>query len=461
MTLTGLGNNIKNDYEMRIHAYFVILILLFSANILNAQSSKGRLKIEVGNNDNSSIPAGFGKPGCLFLLIYTGISDLEIDISSSQGEPMIGKPKYDEYNERFIVALEDSLLRGGFERKYRLIIRHPNYHPNNDFQMTIEDFFQGKLILYVDEELPESLNKKMTPEELFKRGMNYYRGDGEGQGHDYLRAFNLFKIAAEQGHPDAQYYLGYMYEKGLGDIRSNLTKAKVWYRKAAAQNQVSAIYALDRLARQPATVSRPQPRKFKSRSIFSNVNFEPIGDPRPLGVAVGYASKQLKESYGKYPWCYVGEDKEKSFSSSWNAGMYWAPEFGYGMGFQTGVYFEFSLSEYNIISIFECNLSFPLRFQFRYEIVEDLSVFFYTGPCFDFSLAYNMTDNGEKISLYSLNEDLRRFNMLWGVGVGLRWKWFQIMVGGDWGMTSIFRNDSLGTKLNKPFGVTISYNGLL
>jgi TPR repeat protein len=46
--------------------------------------------------------------------------------------------------------------------------------------------------------------------------------------------------AAEQGHAEAQYNLGFCYEKGKG-VKQNYEKAEEWYRKAAAQGHEKAI----------------------------------------------------------------------------------------------------------------------------------------------------------------------------------------------------------------------------
>jgi TPR repeat protein len=54
------------------------------------------------------------------------------------------------------------------------------------------------------------------------------------KGKDYKTAFKLFKTLAEQGNPEAQANLGYMYEYGQG-IDKDLASAVQWYRAAAEQ----------------------------------------------------------------------------------------------------------------------------------------------------------------------------------------------------------------------------------
>ena len=164
------------------------------------------------------------------------------------------------------------------------------------------------------------------------------------------------------------------------------------------------------------------------------------------------------------PW--VGDDEDGAIKTnpSLKAGLYWAPEFKYGIGLQGGVYYEWSTyvspsDALYSIEISEHTVSFPLRVQYRYEILKDLSVFAYTGPSFDVSVEYKTTvsagDMKETLYEYGEDSDLRRFNLLWGVGIGVRYNCVQLMMGGDWGLIDISK--STPAKLNKPFFVTLSY----
>ena len=64
---------------------------------------------------------------------------------------------------------------------------------------------------------------------------------------DYATAMRLWQPLAEQGDADAQFILGYMYNKGEG-VAENDAEAVKWYRKAAdqgyaeAQNNLGAMY---------------------------------------------------------------------------------------------------------------------------------------------------------------------------------------------------------------------------
>lgn len=102
--------------------------------------------------------------------------------------------------------------------------------------------------------------------------------------------------------------------------------------------------------------------------------------------------------------------------------------------------------------------------QWRYEIVPDWSVFVYTGPSFDIGVGGKIKQSGEAFgesapfeeSIYDPEYGFKRFNMLWGVGAGVRWKFLQLRIGGDWGLLNINRMDEKVT-LSKPLHVTLSY----
>jgi len=65
-----------------------------------------------------------------------------------------------------------------------------------------------------------------------------YCGFGEAvsafQKGDYKAAYDEFKPLAEQGNAEAQDYLGYMYQNGLG-VRQDYAEAAKWFRKSAEQ----------------------------------------------------------------------------------------------------------------------------------------------------------------------------------------------------------------------------------
>ena len=57
----------------------------------------------------------------------------------------------------------------------------------------------------------------------------------------HIYSFEECGCAAEQGHPHAQYYVGYCYYHGLG-VNVCRTLALSWFQKAAEQGLVDALY---------------------------------------------------------------------------------------------------------------------------------------------------------------------------------------------------------------------------
>ena len=86
----------------------------------------------------------------------------------------------------------------------------------------------------------------LTPEELNALKQKSDSGDAKSQFElaiwhsedaiimEQQKAFNLYKKAAEQGHAQAQFQLGFCYAKALG-VEEDRMKAYIWFRKAAKQ----------------------------------------------------------------------------------------------------------------------------------------------------------------------------------------------------------------------------------
>ena len=73
--------------------------------------------------------------------------------------------------------------------------------------------------------------------------LGYMCNNGQGVPQDYRQAAKLFRLAADQGHADAQGRLGAMYYQGRG-IYQDYHQAAKWYRSAANQGHALAQYNL-------------------------------------------------------------------------------------------------------------------------------------------------------------------------------------------------------------------------
>lgn len=72
--------------------------------------------------------------------------------------------------------------------------------------------------------------------EIFEKGL--------GQEPDYVAARQWYEKAADQGYSRAQINLGYVYEKGLG-VEPNVTVALNWYRKASGIEDDDLVLSSD------------------------------------------------------------------------------------------------------------------------------------------------------------------------------------------------------------------------
>lgn len=105
----------------------------------------------------------------------------------------------------------------------------------------------GTRVTYVTERRPI----RTTAEDCAIRGGEYVALDRA----DYATALKIWMSAAEGGDPDAQYYVGVLYEKGA-DGSPNYAKAASWYRQAAERGVSRASMNLGRLYEQGAGVEK-------------------------------------------------------------------------------------------------------------------------------------------------------------------------------------------------------------
>lgn len=83
----------------------------------------------------------------------------------------------------------------------------------------------------------------ISPDELFRRGMNAFAGTGPGRSD--ASAVSDIERSAQQGYAPAQTVFGYLYENGIY-LTGSPGQAVEWYRKAAQQGDGIAQYALGR-----------------------------------------------------------------------------------------------------------------------------------------------------------------------------------------------------------------------
>ena len=99
--------------------------------------------------------------------------------------------------------------------------------------------------LSLTESQPKNEYEGMSANELNDLALEYYNGSREKE-LDFVKAFELFTMAAEKGNASAMYKLGYMYYWGKG-VPQDCARAFEWYEKTAENGNARAMYWLGRM----------------------------------------------------------------------------------------------------------------------------------------------------------------------------------------------------------------------
>lgn len=78
------------------------------------------------------------------------------------------------------------------------------------------------------------------PEARYYVGTIYEKG--MGRAADHAEAFSWYERAADQGYTKAQMALGYLYEMGLG-VEQDLVESLKWYRRASGGGDEEIVFA--------------------------------------------------------------------------------------------------------------------------------------------------------------------------------------------------------------------------
>lgn len=99
----------------------------------------------------------------------------------------------------------------------------------------------------------EPLAEQGHPDAQLKLGFMYANGQGVAQNH--AEALLWFQRAAEQGYASAQGRLGFMYANGNG-VTQDYAEAATWFRRAAVQGDAEALLRLGFMYQSGVSVSR-------------------------------------------------------------------------------------------------------------------------------------------------------------------------------------------------------------
>ena len=105
-----------------------------------------------------------------------------------------------------------------------------------------------------------TLSSPVTAQDLrewYLKGTEYYYGFRVPK--DYAEAVKWFRLAAEQGYANAQFFLGYLHEEGQGVLQDNV-KAHMWYNIVSANGDADAGGVRDEIAKKMtrADISKAQ-----------------------------------------------------------------------------------------------------------------------------------------------------------------------------------------------------------
>lgn len=84
-------------------------------------------------------------------------------------------------------------------------------------------------------------------------------------------AVKSFRLAAEQGHADAQFHLGALYAQGHEGAPKDFSEANVWFRRAAVRGHQLAVESSEYLERYILPTSSARERKVDTFASGSEI----------------------------------------------------------------------------------------------------------------------------------------------------------------------------------------------
>ena len=110
--------------------------------------------------------------------------------------------------------------------------------------------------------------------------------NGQGVAQDYSAAMKWYRMAADQGHAEAECNLGAMYKNGLG-VAQDSSAAMKWLHKAQVLGHVKAKEVI-KLIMQDA-------RNYRASQQINNSTIPPPSEsPVPIGTRVGLHGLKAK-----------------------------------------------------------------------------------------------------------------------------------------------------------------------
>lgn len=147
-----------------------------------------------------------------------------------------------------------------------------------------EAWYRGVAALYRDAaDLADSDMEMVDSDVQYMMGRMRHEGLG-GVVQSHKRAMKWYKRAAAQGHQQAQYMVGWMYEHGEG-VLPNADKARKFYKMAADQDNENALFALGRMHRQTVCDRRDDNKHGALTGVFLGVHTGTGTSPEGVGTS--------------------------------------------------------------------------------------------------------------------------------------------------------------------------------
>ena len=210
----------------------------------------------------------------------------------------------------------------------------------------------------------------------------------------------------------------------------------------------------------------------------------PYWETRPWGFSIGYVQKQwvyktlpeyaselgsVVERYGVF-----AEEGEAKVANGLQVGIRYEPQFQYGFGLNTGLFYEFyydKSKDYSdsdgryFLKWKEHSLNIPLHVEFRANFSEGFQFFVYGGASIDIGISstitfhdYNYDRDYEPMDIYGDEYEMKRFNASWEAGAGFRFKGIQLQGQVAHGLIDMAsRGSDYSAMQDKPLSISLSF----
>lgn len=215
------------------------------------------------------------------------------------------------------------------------------------------------------------------------------------------------------------------------------------------------------------------PSSYSSSSHSNNSyhyhgEFNEAKDEYVLGLSAGYVQKRWVYDYGdsKEKVNVFGEEKN---TNGIQIGFRVDPQFKYGFGINTGLYYEYYFDKSPEINgnngdyyrYEEHSLYLPIHFKYSLNFSEMFQLAFYGGIGLDYAISGNAyaKSDGETIDTFDVFDndfDMKRFNASLEYGGAIRVSRFQLNFTMSKGFVNMSDNEAYKVKLNKQMNIALS-----